>query len=175
MAVEERGLENLRTSAQALPVLERPEVAELFERQGVLSRVELQSRYEVYAEQYILAIEVEAKLALRMARTQIAPAVQAALGDLASSLAERKAAGLTTDSRLAERIAGLEGEMLNQIDALEQALANPPHGSAAHMGHCADVLLPTMLQLRQAVDALEVLVDDSLWPLPTYQEMLFVR
>ncbi|MFW6730372.1 MAG: glutamine synthetase III [Synechococcus sp.] len=175
MAVEERGLENLRTSAQALPVLERPEVAELFERQGVLSRVELQSRYEVYAEQYILAIEVEAKLALRIARTQIAPAVQAALGDLASSLAERKAAGLAADSRLAERIAGLEGEMLNQIDALEQALANPSHGSAAHMGHCADVLLPAMLQLRQAVDALEQLVDDSLWPLPTYQEMLFVR
>ena len=141
----------------------------------MLSRVELQSRYEVYAEQYILAIEVEAKLALRIARTQIAPAVQAALGDLASSLAERKAAGLAADSRLAERIAGLEGEMLNQIDALEQALANPSHGSAAHMGHCADVLLPAMLQLRQAVDALEQLVDDSLWPLPTYQEMLFVR
>ncbi len=175
MAVEERGLENLRTSAQALPVLERPEIAELFERQGVLSRVELQSRYEVYAEQYILAIEVEAKLALRIARTQIAPAVQAALGDMASSLAERKAAGLATDSRLADRIAALEGEMLNQIDALERALGQAPHGSAAHMGHCADVLLPTMLQLRQAVDALEPLVDDSLWPLPTYQEMLFVR
>jgi len=75
MAVEERGLENMPTTADALPVLQRPEIRELFERQGVLSPLELESRFEVYAEQYILAIEVEAKLVLRMARTQIYPVV----------------------------------------------------------------------------------------------------
>lgn len=174
-AVHERGLENLRTCADALPVLERPEIADLFERQGVLSRVELQSRYEVYAEQYILAIEVEAKLALRMARTQIQPAVQGSLGDLSGSLMEQKSLGLAIDTSLAEQISSLNKDLQDQIVVLEQALNNPPHGSAAHMKHCAEVLLPIMLKLRKAADSLELLVDDDRWPLPTYQEMLFIR
>jgi len=174
-AVHERGLENLPTCADALPVLERPEVADLFERQGVLSRVELQSRYEVYAEQYILAIEVEAKLALRMARTQIQPAVQGSLGDLSGSLMEQKSLGLPIDTSLVEQISSLNKDLQDQSVVLEQALNNPPHGSAAHMRHCAEVLLPIMLKLRQAADALELLVDDDRWPLPTYQEMLFIR
>jgi len=174
-AVHERGLENLRTCADALPVLERPEIADLFERQGVLSRVELQSRYEVYAEQYILAIEVEAKLALRMARTQIQPAVQGSLGDLSGSLMEQKSLGLPIDTSLVEQISSLNKDLQDQIVVLEQALNNPPHGSAAHMKHCAEILLPIMLKLRKAADSLELLVDDDRWPLPTYQEMLFIR
>ena len=174
-AVAERGLENLPTCADALLVLERPEIANLFEGQGVLTRVELQSRYEVYAEQYILAIEVEAKLALRMARTQIQPAVQGSLGDMSGSLMEQKSLGLPVDTSLVERISALNREMQEQSALLEQALNSPPHGSAAHMKHCAEVLLPIMLKLRQAADALEVLIDDDRWPLPTYQEMLFIR
>ncbi|NBY59560.1 MAG: glutamine synthetase type III, partial [Synechococcaceae bacterium LLD_019] len=168
-------LENLPTCADALLVLERPEIANLFEGQGVLTPVELQSRYEVYAEQYILAIEVEAKLALRMARTQIQPAVQGSLGDMSGSLMEQKSLGLPVDTSLVERISALNREMQEQSALLEQALNSPPHGSAAHMKHCAEVLLPTMLKLRQAADALEVLIDDDRWPLPTYQEMLFIR
>jgi glutamine synthetase len=174
-AVAERGLENLPTCADALLVLERPEIANLFEGQGVLTRVELQSRYEVYAEQYILAIEVEAKLALRMARTQIQPAVQGSLGDMSGSLMDQKSLGLPVDTSLVERISALNREMQEQSALLEQALNSPPHGSAAHMKHCAEVLLPIMLKLRQAADALEVLIDDDRWPLPTYQEMLFIR
>ena len=174
-AVAERGLEKLPTCADALLVLERPEIANLFEGQGVLTRVELQSRYEVYAEQYILAIEVEAKLALRMARTQIQPAVQGSLGDMSGSLMEQKSLGLPVDTSLVERISALNREMQEQSALLEQALNSPPHGSAAHMKHCAEVLLPIMRNLRQAADALEVLIDDDRWPLPTYQEMLFIR
>jgi glutamine synthetase len=58
---------------------------------------------------------------------------------------------------------------------LQAAIANPPHGTEAHMRYCADTLVPLMAELRQVVDGLEALVDDNLWPLPTYQEMLFVR
>ena len=73
MAVKERGLENLRTTADALPVLQRPAIRDLFSRHNVLSPVELESRFEVYSEQYCLAIEVEARLAVRIARTQLYP------------------------------------------------------------------------------------------------------
>ena len=174
-AVEERGLENLRTSADALPVLERPEIRDLFQRQGVLTPVELESRFEVYAEQYILAIEVEARLAVRIARTQIYPVAMESLERLARSLRDQEAIGLQPDRSMAETISGLNGQLVQRCAALEEALANPPHDTHGHLHHCAGTLMPLIGSLREAVDGLESLVDDALWPLPTYQEMLFVR
>ena len=174
-AVEERGLENLRTSADALPVLERPEIRDLFQRQGVLTPVELESRFEVYAEQYILAIEVEARLAVRIARTQIYPVVMQSLERLSRSLRDQEAIGIQTDRGLAATIADLNSKLVHRASALEEALTHPPHDTHGHLRHCADTLMPLIGSLREAVDGLEALVDDDLWPLPTYQEMLFVR
>ena len=76
---------------------------------------------------------------------------------------------------MAREIAGLAQQLLDRTAALEAALGSAPHGSEAHMAHCATSLLPLMGELRAAVDALESLVDDGAWPLPTYQEMLFIR
>jgi glutamine synthetase len=123
MAVEERGLENMPTTADALPVLQRPQIRDLFERQGVLSPLELESRFEVYAEQYILAIEVEAKLVLRMARTQIYPVVMAYLETLTRSLRDQEQLGFP-DRTIAGQVAQPQpatGEP--RCTALEQALA----------------------------------------------------
>ncbi|NQV10370.1 MAG: glutamine synthetase III [Cyanobacteria bacterium] len=176
MAVEERGLENLHNTAEALSVLQRADVRELFASEGVLSPVELESRFEVYAEQYVLAIEVEAKVALQMARTQIYPAVMTYLGDLASSLNHQETLGLSPDKALAGKISGLNQELIQACTALENAIGSAPHGEVqAHMDYCANTLLPIMDTLRTSVDSLETLVDDSVWPLPTYQELLFFR
>ena len=175
LAVEERGLENLRTSADALPVLQRPEVRELFESQGVLSPVELESRFEVYAEQYILAIEVEARLVLRMARTMIYPVAMAYLDRLSQSLRNQEALGMTADRSVAAQVAGLCQSLLRDCTALEEALQHHSDGVESHLRHCADGLLARMGTIRQSVDALEQLIDDDSWPLPTYQEMLFMR
>ncbi|MEB3262964.1 MAG: hypothetical protein VKJ66_01175 [Synechococcus sp.] len=161
------------TSADALPVLQRPEVRELFERQGVLSGVELESRFEVYSEQYVLAIEVEARLVLRIARTMVYPAVMTYLDSLASSLRNQEALGLQPDRSLANSLSSLSQQLLSQCIALEQAIQHPPHDS--HLRHCADTLLPLMGEIRASVDGLEPLIDDAAWPLPTYQEMLFMR
>ena len=175
LAVEERGLENLRSCADALPVLQRQDVRELFERQGVLSLVELESRFEVYSEQYVLAIEVEAKLALQIARTQVYPAAVRYLGDLGKALQEQQAMGLHPNLSLRNQLGELLEQLNNGCDALEQGLGNAPHGTEAHMRHCADTLMPLIGSLRAAVDGLERVVDDELWPLPSYQEMLFMR
>ncbi|MCP9890497.1 glutamine synthetase III [Cyanobium sp. Aljojuca 7D2] len=180
MAVEQRGLENLRTCADALPVLQRQEVRELFERQGVLSPVELESRFEVYSEQYVLAIEVEAKLALQIARTQVYPAAVRYLGELGTALQEQQAMGLHPNLKLRNQLGELLEQLNNGCDALEEALSGGSHGEGAdhteaHMRHCADTLMPLIGALRSAVDGLEGLVDDDLWPLPSYREMLFVR
>src|SRR5690606_15280429 len=82
-AVKERGLRNLPTSADALPVFTEPEVVALFERTGVLSAVELNARYEVYAEQYVNSIAVEARLVIDLARTVVYPAAVKYAADLA--------------------------------------------------------------------------------------------
>ena len=175
-AVAERGLENLPTSADALPVLQRPEVRDLFQRQGVLSPVELESRFSVYAEQYALAIEVECKLALQMARTQIYPAAMRYLAELGGAIQEQQAMGLHPSLELRDRIGTLLNALNSGAGELEQALAASPHGDAcALMRHCADRLMPLLNSLRDAVDGLEAVVDDGLWPLPSYQELLFVR
>jgi len=168
-------LENLRTSADALPVLQRPEIRALFERTGVLSAVELESRFEVYAEQYNLAIDVEAKLVLRMARTQIYPAVMASLEQLAGSIGAQESLGLVVDRSMLDQMAALTQQLLSACERLQDALVATPADAHHHLRHCADVLLPLMSEVRGAVDALEVLVDDEQWPLPTYQEMLFQR
>jgi glutamine synthetase len=175
MAVEQRGLENLRTSADALPVLQRPAVRELFERQGVLSAVELESRYEVYAEQYILAIEVEAKLVLRIARSQVYPAAIAYLERLSQAVRNQEALGLNPDRSLAQQVATLSQQLLEGCHDLERTMQHSSGDASAHLRHCADALLPRMLSIRGTVDGLEQLIDDALWPLPSYQEMLFMR
>lgn len=175
MAVEERGLENLRTTADALPVLQRASTRELFEHTGVLTPVELESRFEVYAEQYILAIEVEAKLAVQIARSQIYPAAMRYLGELAGSLQLQTAMGLQVSPETQNAVASLSQTLMEVSGSLQTAIDQPPHGTEAHMRHCAETLLPLMSDLRTAVDGLEALVDDNLWPLPSYQEMLFVR
>ena len=76
---------------------------------------------------------------------------------------------------MAQQIAALNQQLLDRAGSLEAAMAAAPHGAEAHMRHCADLLMVRMGELREAVDGLEALVDDAAWPLPTYQEMLFVR
>lgn len=167
-AVEERGLENLRTTADALPVLHRPEIRDLFEHQGVLSPIEFESRFEVDAEQDVLAIEVEARLALRLARTQMLPAVLADQRSLAEVIPEQ--------TWLSARIVEGIGALSSRSDNFKRILKSlPERDPVAQMRCCADSLLPLMEELRVAVDGLEELVDDSLWPLPNYEEMLFMR
>ncbi|MFM1901219.1 MAG: Glutamate--ammonia ligase [Cyanobacteriota bacterium] len=175
-ATEQRGLENLKNTAEALPVLRRDDVRDLFQRQGVINPVELESRYEVYGEQYVLAIEVEARVALSMVRTQISPAVQKQISCMARSLQQQLSLDLQPDRGNLQRMAALQKRMDEQTDALEGELQQLHHGdTAASMNHCAAVILPRLLQLREAVDSLESLSDDDRWPLPSYREMLFMR
>ena len=108
-----------------------------------------------------------------IARTVVYPAVMAYLDSLSSSLRNQDALGLEPDRSLAESVAGLSRQLLSQCTALEQAINAPPHDS--HLRHCADTLLPLMGAIRTSVDSLEPLMDDASWPLPTYQEMLFMR
>ena len=176
MAVEERGLPNLRTTADALPVLKDPAIEELFERIGVLTPVELESRFDVYAEQYVQTIEVEAKLVVSMAKTIIYPAAVRYATDLAGSITTLGGIGITMEKEPAEKVATLIQSMMDNVSKLTAAMGKHDFATPEeHMQYCAHTIRPLMDKVREYADALEGEIADDLWPLPTYQEMLFVK
>ena len=176
MAVAERGLKNLPTTADALPAFREKSVVELFESTGVLSPVELESRYEVYAEQYILSIEVEAKLVVDIATTKIYPAAVSYLSELGLTSSSMADLGIDLDNSLAASIAAEANGMVAAVAKLSEAIATKDFADVeAHMHFCADVIRDLMDETRAHADALEALVADELWPLPKYQEMLFIK
>jgi glutamine synthetase len=176
MAVEERGLANLPTSAEALPVLKEKYIEELFEKTGVLSPIELESRFEVYAEQYLLSIEVEAKLVIDMAKTTIYPAAMRHLADIAGTVAGLEEMGVTLNQDNLKTVAQLTNSLTDKVSKLSSALAKEDFATIEeHMKYSATTLRSLMDDVRADVDALEAEVADDLWPLPTYQEMLFIK
>jgi glutamine synthetase len=176
MAVEERGLANLPTSADALPVLKAPYIEELFEKIGVLTPVELESRFDVYAEQYLNSIEVEAKLMISMAKTMIYPAAVGYLSDLSATIAGLKEIGIDLEKETAEKVASLTKFLMDSVSKLSGALSHHDFSSPEeHMQYFAKTVRPLMDKVREYADALESEVADDLWPLPTYQEMLFIK
>ncbi len=176
MAVEERGLANLRTTADALPSLKADYVEDLFTKTGVLTSVELESRFEVYAEQYILSIEVEAKLVVNMVKTIIYPTVVEYLSKLSSTISSLSGLGIDFDKASAQGIADLSKSMMATVDELSAALQKHDFASTEDkMQYCSQTLRPLMDQTRVYADSLEGEIADSFWPLPTYQEMLFIK
>ena len=176
MAVEERGLKNIPTTAEALPALLEESVKALFKSTGVLTPVELQSRYEVYSEQYILSIELEAKLVLDMATTTIYPAAMTYLSELGTSISGAAAMGIGLDTGIAKKVATDADAMMKTVTTLSAVLDKHDFASTeAHMQYCAYEIRPLMDQVRSHADALEMTVSNAVWPLPKYAEMLFIK
>ena len=176
MAVEERGLANLPTTADALPVLKEKYIEELFDKIGVLSPVELESRFEVYAEQYLLSIEVEAKLVISMAKTTIYPAAMKYLSNLTSTIASLKDMSIEIDTTTVKKVAQLADLMMTEVSKLSDAIAKHDFETTeAHLQYFATTIRSLMEEVRKYADALEAEIADELWPLPTYEEMLFIK
>ena len=175
-AVEERGLKNIPTTADALPAFREASVQKLFESTGVLSPVELESRFEVYAEQYVLSIEVEAKLVIDMAKTLIYPTAMNYLSGLAKTGKRMAQLEIKLDNSTAKTVAAETNAMMSAVEKLSSAMEKHDFASTEeHMQFCAKDILGLMNEVRSHADALEVEVADELWPLPKYQEMLFIK
>ncbi len=176
MAVEERGLKNLPTTADALPYLNQDFIVNLFDSTGVLTPTELSSRYEVYSEQYVLSIEVEAKLVVEMATTMIYPAAITYLSDLAHTASGMSALDIDMDNSIAKQIASEANAMMASVKELSAALEKHDFASTdEHMSFLASTVRGLMDAIRSNADTLETLVADDLWPLPKYREMLFIK
>ncbi|NEZ61571.1 glutamine synthetase type III [Leptolyngbyaceae cyanobacterium CCMR0082] len=176
MAVEERELANLPTTADALPILQEEYIRDLFQKTGVLTPIELESRFQVYAEQYILSIEVESKLVVDMTKTKIYPAAVEYLSKLSSTISSLENLGVSLEKGTAQKIAELTNAMVTKVTQLSEALEKHDFSSThAHMSYCASTLRPLMDDVREYADTLEGEIADECWPLPTYQEMLFIK
>jgi glutamine synthetase len=165
---EQRGLKNLRTTPEALPeVLDEGTIA-AFESYDVLSKRELESRYEVWIEQYALRANIEAETAFSIAKTMILPA---ALRHLAT-ITEAGVSELEGETR------GLIAELAEALVELEAANGDdyPVDAEGLKLAtYARDRQLAAMAKTREVADKLEKVVADDLWPLPKYEEMLFIK
>ena len=165
---EKRGLYNLRSTPDALPWLVNKGTVALFKKYKVLSKRELESRHEVFLEQYAVKINIESETAAAIARTEILPAAVRHLNEL-------KAARL---DELIGEVEPLIKELhyaiikLEDVNLKENQTDSTPVKWAAYMH---DRVIPAMDDVRDVADRLEKLVADDLWPLPKYSEMLFIK
>lgn len=189
---ERRKLPIYPHTPDALPVFTHPDVIDLCTRYNVLCREELRSRQEVYFEQYIKTTHTEAKLALSIARTNIYPAAMRYQTELAKNAKVLDSLGIENNNKvlkevselilkLDENIRDLKAQIeFNPVSHKDKENASKNQGLAsgvqiAEAEHCRSKILPAMRALRKTVDTLETMVAEDLWPLPSYQNMLFVK
>ncbi len=175
---ERRGLPNLKSSVDAFPVIIRKDTVDLFAKYKVYSEKELQSRYAIYSEKYLKEITIEANMMVHMAKTMLLPASLRYQGEVAGAVVATSTAGVENTAQLnhLKELTAAITSLQTSTAALEESLDHHPHGDVyAHAKSVKDTVLPRMVDLRTAGDALETMVADDLWPIPTYREMLFIK
>ena len=174
---QKRGLHNYPSTPEALPHMMDEKNVALYTGHGVLSRAEIQARYEVGLENYSKLVKIEARTMQDMAKRQILPAVSAFGGALARTLQAKKACGTDVryESETLDKVSALTGELYHRVEGMNGILAR-----AAGIGDslklacfCRDSILPAMTELREIADALETVTGPENWPFPTYGELLF--
>ncbi len=177
---EQRGLPNLRTCVEALPMFVTDKAIRLFSSQNVLSEAELQSRYRILVENYVKMLAIEAALTSNIGRTMILPAALEHQANVASSVEEARDV-LDMDFWVQEDLVRQIVEAINRfvgaLTQLDEARRQAEHHNGELLEHAKfyrDEVLTAMVEVRAAGDALELLVEDQLWPMPKYREMLFL-
>ena len=176
---EKRGLPNKKNTPAALPALIEPKNIQLMEDFGVLTKVEMESRYEVEMEHYSKIINIEALTMLEMARKQLLPAVNSYMSEVAntaaSKLAVSEAISVRSETKTLQKLSADADAMSDAIDTLQAAVdaakALPTETEKAVAFH-SDVI-PAMDALRAAADDAETICGEDYWPLPSYSRMLY--
>ena len=174
-----RGLPNKKNTPAALPALIDPKNIQLMEDFGVLTKIEMESRYEVEMEHYSKIINIEALTMLEMARKQLLPAINAYMSEVAntaaSKLAVSEAISVRSETKTLTRLSTDADAMSDAIDALQAAVdtAEAMTDESAKAVSFHDDVLPKMDALRAAADDAETICGEDYWPLPSYSKMLY--
>ena len=174
-----RGLPNKKNTPAALPALIEPKNIALMEEFGVLTKVEMESRYEVEMEHYSKIINIEALTMLEMARKQLLPAVNSYMSELANTAASKLAVSenisVRSETKTLTKLSADADTMSDAVDTLQDAVdaskALPTEAEKAVAFH--DNVLPAMDALRAAADDAETICGEDYWPLPSYSKMLY--
>ena len=174
-----RGLPNMKNTPAALPALIDPKNIDLMEEFGVLTKVEMHSRYEVELEHYSKVINIEALTMLEMARKQLLPAVNAYMSEVANTAASKLAVSenisVRSETKTLTKLSADADAMSDAVDTLQDAVdaskALPTEAEKAVAFH--DNVLPAMDALRAAADDAETICGEDYWPLPSYSKMLY--
>ena len=174
-----RGLPNKKNAPAALPALIDPKNIALMEEFGVLTKVEMESRYEVEMEHYSKIINIEALTMLEMARKQLLPAVNSYMSELANTAASKLAVSenisVRSETKTLTKLSADADAMSDAVDTLQDAVdaskALPTEAEKAVAFH--DNVLPAMDALRAAADDAETICGEDYWPLPSYSKMLY--
>ncbi|TDT51257.1 glutamine synthetase III [Fonticella tunisiensis] len=177
---ERRGLPNIKSTVDAIPALITEKAIKLFEKHNVLSFSELNSRYEIMLETYIKQINIEANTMLDMGKRQIIPAVVRYLNDIALSINQIKASGTAVDTafqeEILEEVSGYAASFKKHIKELEELVSEGASFEGSMFEKACfyrDQVVEAMKRLRADGDKLETVVDEKLWPFPTYGDLLF--
>ena len=176
---ERRGLANHPTTADALPCFIDQKSIDLFGEFNVLSEVEVRSRYEVKLEKYNKLLNIEARTMKRMVRRFFLPAINSFAADVARDIAQVKAALPSADQTFQEKKLQMVVDGTKRVEEALDALNTAHHANVEiadqqeRANDNAHHVIPLMDELRAAIDAMEIVVDDNHWPVPTYNEILF--
>ncbi|MEA5010827.1 MAG: glutamine synthetase III [Angelakisella sp.] len=172
---ERRGLPNISNSVDAFAALTQEKNLSVFERFGVLSRTECQSRYGIMLENYAKSVNIEAQVLVEMTRRQLLPAVMEYAGKVSKDAKNfAKACGKPQKTMLSQLEAlseAIDG-MSCCLEKLEASIAAAPHEEKAMAHYMRDQVRPAMAKLREVCDRAEILTDKKFWPIPTYTDLL---
>ena len=177
---KQRGLPNLPTLVDAIPGLTTDAAIDMFEHFKVFTKAELEARAEIQYEIYAKAINIEARTMIDMATKQIIPAVVKYTTVLAESVNQVRAAGKTynvsVQEKLLEKTSALLAESYEALNHLAEVTAEieKKEEGPERARYCLDVIMPAMTELRTPVDALEMIVDKEMWPMPSYGDLMFI-
>lgn len=175
---EKRGLLNLKSTLDAMPYLTADSTVDLFEKYNVLKKYELESRLEIYLEQYFIKLNIEAETTEDVTRTMVIPATIRYMNEILAAGDRGSSSGLdvSTTNNLAGQVNDMLAEVLEAVERLGKVNADLGGDTIPEKAeHLANVVLPEMNKVREASDRLEKVVADDYWPLPSYREMLFVK
>lgn len=175
---EERGLLNLPTTMDALPLLTDEKNVELFEKHSVLNKREIHSRQEIWTEQYLTTVNIESDTTEAIAKTMVYPAAVRYMNELAESVERVERIGLDNSGSEAmlRKVNGGINDLDQALEELRETVLKGVDKSLEDKAiHVKDHVLPVLTKVRDSVDFLERYVADDYWPLPIYREMLFVK
>ena len=172
---EKRGLANLTSTADALPMYTAKKNVDLFVKHGIYTKEEINARAEIHIENYSTVISIEANTMVDMIRHDILPAVSGYATDLCERAASKDALGVACkyETVTAKEVAKLTDALMSDCDKLEKDMAKMPADAKKAMVYCHDTIIPDMAKAREAADKLETMTASDYWPFPVYSDLLF--